>query len=821
MSFLKSKHSGWTWDLKRTPFTGGGGGGQSGPTQTNVQNTNIPEYARPYVETMLGTAQQQVYNYGEPDAEGNKTVTGFKPYTPYGATVDAQGNITNTAQEQANAAVAPFSPLQRMSFYNAANLGLPGQYNTGTGYAALGGIGAANVANRASEVGNQYNMMATNPYATQAFMSPYIQTALQPQLAEMSRQYDITGQQEKAKAIGQGAFGGNRQALMQAENQRNKNMAMNQAIGSGYQNAFQAAQQAQQYGANLGLQGYGTALQGTGQLTGAGTALANIGSQQLQGQQGILGLQNQMGSQMQTQEQNKINQAMQNYAMQQQYPQQQLAFMSGLLRGLPLQSATTQSYQAAPSAISQLSGLGLTGAAAYGMMKKEGGVIKSYADGGAVESDDGIARFSPGGDINRKVLLSPEKYSADTIDKSTKNGIVDDIVGIAAIQQKNKDEKERLAAAAMAQGKPPTVKDQILAERAALDQQQGIEMAQSNLPTTYAGGGIIAFDDGGEVEHFDQGGSAFSEDLGKLKDWYKERIGASVKGVAEPLSSIKNYFTVPRQSPRDADAQPGGFYGSGSNVPPVPAPAAPADNLTVIRDNKGPGSNAPAAAPTTPAVDTKDSGGIDEIIKQAVGDIKGLGKDNADARKQAKLMGMLQAGLGIMGGTSPFAAANFKGAMPGIQAYQEEMRDIRSNEAKQIGQIAALNLKGAELKQELKKLGITEKHYNEQAKLMAAQAAAYRAKASGVGIAGGSISSPTALKMRQDYKAYLANPVSSPVFKSLDKQTQKFLEKADPNTASYQQAYQVFKNKLDNDFMSDVQFMRAVGNKRSDLSSLE
>jgi hypothetical protein len=213
--------------------------------------------------------------------------------------------------------------------------------------------------------------------------------------------------------------------------------------------------------------------------------------------------------------------------------------------------------------------------------------------------------------------------------------------------------------------------------------------------------------------------------------------------------------------------------------------------------------------------------GIDDLIRQSIGDIRTSGQASKDARKEAKLMAMLQAGLGIMGGTSPFAAANFKGAMPGIQAYQEEMRDIRGNEAKQIGQLAALNLKGAELKQELKKLGITEAHYREQAKLMAAQAAAYRAKASGAGIAGGSISSPTALKMRQDYKAYLANPVSSPVFKSLDKQTQKFLEKADPNTASYQQAYQVFKNKLDNDFMSDVQFMRAVGNKRSDLSSLE
>jgi hypothetical protein len=59
------------------------------------------------------------------------------------------------------------------------------------------------------------------------------------------------------------------------------------------------------------------------------------------------------------------------------------------------------------------------------------------------------------------------------------------------------------------------------------------------------------------------------------------------------------------------------------------------------------------------------------------------------------------------------------------------------------------------------------------------------------------------------------------VFSSLDKQTQKFLTKADPSTDSYKQAYQVFKNKLDNEFMSDVQFMRAVGAKNSNLSSID
>ena len=39
---------------------GGGGGGQ--PTQSTSYQTNLPEYAQPYVETMLGATQQQLFN---------------------------------------------------------------------------------------------------------------------------------------------------------------------------------------------------------------------------------------------------------------------------------------------------------------------------------------------------------------------------------------------------------------------------------------------------------------------------------------------------------------------------------------------------------------------------------------------------------------------------------------------------------------------------------------------------------------------------------------------------------------------------------------
>ena len=47
----------------------------------------------------------------------------------------------------------------------------------------------------------------------------------------------------------------------------------------------------------------------------------------------------------------------------------QLANMSNLLRGLPMQATTVQGYQAAPSPISQLGGLGLTTAGILGQMK--------------------------------------------------------------------------------------------------------------------------------------------------------------------------------------------------------------------------------------------------------------------------------------------------------------------------------------------------------------------------------------------------------------------------------------------------------------------
>jgi hypothetical protein len=118
------------------------------------------------------------------------------------------------------------------------------------------------------------------------------------------------------------------------------------------------------------MQGLQTALQGAG-------ALGQLGQTQYGQQVGNIELQNKLGGQQQQQQQAILNQQIQNYATQQQYPMMQLANMSNLLRGLPMQSTTVQGYQAQPNALSQLGGLGLTGAAIAGMGKAKGGQVKA------------------------------------------------------------------------------------------------------------------------------------------------------------------------------------------------------------------------------------------------------------------------------------------------------------------------------------------------------------------------------------------------------------------------------------------------------------
>ena len=484
----------------------GGGGGSSGPTQTNVQNTNIPEYARPYVETMLGGAQQQFFDV---DSSGN--ITGFDKYRPYS---------TNPADY-----VAPFSPLQNQAFQAASGLQTPGQYSQATGLAGASGLGSLGMAGQLANTGAQYQQMATNPNAVQAYMNPYVGAALDPQIQAMRREYGVTGAQQQSNATKLGAFGGSREALMASENQRAMNAAIDATIKQGYDKAFQSAQQAQQFGANLGLQGNQAALSGLGQAGQAASTLGGLGTQQLAAEQGILNTQSLMGAQQQQQQQNIMNQAIQDYATAQQYPMMNLSNMSSLLRGLPLQSTATTTYQAAPSSIAQIAGLGTGIAGIASLMKAKGGVVKSYAKGGITSL------------ANREAIA--EDLSAGQLQQALKNGTIPEYIGVPLLQDKMRLQQVAQAAAARqeaeAQRDQPTIADQIMREA------QGIDMADSGMPKEgFAGGGIVAFANRGLVKDIAHGSYA-SPELDYTPEKYDEQYAQELYQMGLNPATGKRY----------------------------------------------------------------------------------------------------------------------------------------------------------------------------------------------------------------------------------------------------------------------------------------
>ena len=153
----------------------------------------------------------------------------------------------NAYQSYGGERLAGFTPMQQQAFQNIAGMQVSPQTGQATGLAGMAGLGGLGA-------GQNYMNMATNPAAIQAFMSPYQQnvTDWQKQQAIMDYGRQLPG--IGASAAQQGAFGGSRHGLVESEAQRNLQNTLAGIQATGSQNAFNAAQQAQQFGANLGMQ---------------------------------------------------------------------------------------------------------------------------------------------------------------------------------------------------------------------------------------------------------------------------------------------------------------------------------------------------------------------------------------------------------------------------------------------------------------------------------------------------------------------------------------------------------------------------------------
>jgi hypothetical protein len=118
------------------------------------------------------------------------------------------------------------------------------------------------------------------PGSAEAYMSPYMQSVVQQQQREAQRTADVATTQRGAQAVGAGAYGGSRQAIMDAEAARNLATQKGDIQATGSQAAYQQAQQQFNAEQASSLQAQ-QANQQAGLSTGQSNLNAQLGIQQL------------------------------------------------------------------------------------------------------------------------------------------------------------------------------------------------------------------------------------------------------------------------------------------------------------------------------------------------------------------------------------------------------------------------------------------------------------------------------------------------------------------------------------------------------------
>ena len=290
---------------------------------------------------------------------------------------------------------------------------------------------------------------------------------MQAQLA--NQQYGLQAQQlgEQSRQFGAG------QGLQSA------------SLGAQYgQAANQLNEQSNQYGAGLGMQGLQTALTGAGQL-GA------LGGQQFQQGMDINKLQNAYGGQQQALRQQGLSQAYGDFQDEKNYPYKQLGFMSDMIRGLPLGQQTTKTmYEPNPGMAQQIGSLGM---GAYGLSKfmADGGM--AYADGGSVDSQDNISRIAS--------KLSDQQLQ-QAAQAAQARGDQDQLEAIQSEMGMRASERNGLASAVT-----PQMADQM------------------------AGGGVVAFAQGGSSATLSQLGELADTDLTETPEQRTAGAQAALPGI--------------------------------------------------------------------------------------------------------------------------------------------------------------------------------------------------------------------------------------------------------------------------------------------------
>jgi hypothetical protein len=348
------------------------GGGSSPPpppsSQTVSQTSEFPTELKPYIKDVLGKAQA---------IQEKRETEGYIPYE--------------------GPQIAEFSPEQQEAFTGISGLvGQGAQYfDPATRLAASSAI-----APRAGEV--------------QQYMSPYMQNVVDIQQREARRQADVAEQQLGAQAVGAGGYGGSRQAILEAEQQRNLQTQLGDIQGRGLAAAYEDAQ------ARMAAQ-RGRELAASGQFAQLGQIAPQQALKELTALEAV-------GAQQQAQSQRGLDIARSQFEAEQTFPEQTLQQYQSVIRGFPLAPTTYQPSQTttpSPSYLQQFAGLGglaATTIGAFGGFKAKGGLV-SRMGGGQVDQTKGLGSIVVKRQAGRRVAGQPMFGSPPTFMGALSAGI--------------------------------------------------------------------------------------------------------------------------------------------------------------------------------------------------------------------------------------------------------------------------------------------------------------------------------------------------------------------------------------------------------------
>lgn len=290
--------------------------------------------------------------------------------------------------------------------------------------------------------------------------------------------------------------------------------------------------------------------------------------------------------------------------------------------------------------------------------------------------------------LNEKALNEQEAANIAAAQKPMSRSVIEQAMAINA-QAEAMRNKPRIQPQMMAMAQP---------------QMPPMDVGVASLPIpedtiSMAGGGIVAFEDGGEVQHFQTGDLVRFPSFEDLKPVGSDAVvpGSAISGFLKSLSKDNR-----RIDPETGEAVTLGEYlrrvdarrvaASKKALPaPIAAPAIPAAAAAAPAIPAAAAVAAPkpkvAEAPKEPELDYtgfRAKYGLD-IEDPAMAEIRAklatMGGESKLDRAHARDMALLQAGLGIMAGTSPYALTNIgTGAMKGTEAYAASIKDIKAAE---------------------------------------------------------------------------------------------------------------------------------------------